>query len=169
MEKINHVLDLCLLAAESQSPLLFHCAQGKDRTGIIALLIELIIRRELVNREESSDNDARLLSENGIREAIRNYCLTEDLLPIGMARKSIIAVQASKSNLPITAYNEQYKQPKSREARMKEIMLESKAFAQGSDAVASIDKKTEDYQLEGKMSTGKEIPEETQRLASLSG
>ena len=37
--EIGHVLQLVLDAAEAERPLLFYCAAGKDRTGMVAALL----------------------------------------------------------------------------------------------------------------------------------
>lgn len=74
--KIGDVLQIILNSCEREQSVVFHCAQGKDRTGIIALLIELIVRGE---------------DEETVENCIFNYCRTEQLLPKGEAMKDMLS------------------------------------------------------------------------------
>ena len=40
---IGEVLDLCLAAAQKNEGLVFHCHKGKDRTGLVAMLLQHVV------------------------------------------------------------------------------------------------------------------------------
>ena len=75
-EKIGQVLLLTLISLEMNKPVVFHCAQGKDRTGIIAMLIEYIV---YVDEELQCSNNVQL--EDVEQMIIQNYAISELLLP----------------------------------------------------------------------------------------
>lgn len=83
-EKICHVLSVILVSLESGSPVVFHCAQGKDRTGIIAMLIEAIVE------SERSPN------------IIPNYAASEKFLPEWEAKRDILEAGVQKGDFVST-------------------------------------------------------------------
>ena len=94
-EKIGQVLLLTLISLEMKKPVVFHCAQGKDRTGIIAMLIEYIV---YVDEELQCSNNVKL--EDIEQMIIDNYAISEMLLPAD--RRDILGdgkgVQAEDGN-----------------------------------------------------------------------
>lgn len=99
--KTNVAAALRLLLQDDHLPVLIHCVHGKDRTGLIAMLIYLICR---VPREVIVADYAR--SESLLRESREKRELLD--LPVDLTRDQVIASVASVMEATLDYLQQRY-------------------------------------------------------------